>query len=75
MELVAVVILDAYLLLEEPLPVQGHLPLDHVLHGKVGLVVFADDGHFLLGVLQVSIFTIESEFEPVLGLRCYPLSK
>lgn len=74
MELVAVVLLNLNVLLEKGLPVVGHLPLNDVSGREVGLTIFARDCHFLLRVLQVAIFSIESKLKAVLSLGRNPRS-
>jgi hypothetical protein len=60
MELVAIVGRDLDLFLKELLPLEWHLPLDDMSDGERCLTIFADVGLLNLGVLQVSIFSIET---------------
>ena len=73
MKLVTVVVLYLNLLFKEFLPVKRHLSLNDVRCTEVRLGIFANHSHLLLRILQVAIFTIESQFETMLHLRGDPL--
>lgn len=72
MELIAIVDLNFNVLLEELLPIQGHLSLNDMCGREVGVRILADEGHFLLWILQITIFSIESKLESMLLLWCDP---
>jgi hypothetical protein len=82
MELVAVILTYLYLILEELLPLQGHLKhlyivkaylsLYNVSDGKVRVCIFTYKSLFYLWVLKIPVFPVVPQFETVLNLRSDP---
>ena len=71
MELVAIIRCDFNFLFKKLLPFERHLALDNMSNWEKRIAIFADKILFYLWVLQISIFSIISEFKIMVFLEVF----